>query len=1009
MPSAALNGDQAPIVGRDHERALLYEQLEAALAGRGRLVIIGGRAGIGKTTLVRDLVERARERDALVFAGGCYDLTTTPPYGPWIEALHTYVPTDGQPDPPQEFSFDSSTAASGSLTDRFEQTGRFFAELSEQRPVVLVLEDIHWADEASLDLLRFIARRSVGWRLLVIATVRSDEMTPQHRLHAILPALVRESNPVRIDLRRLSVSAIGQMVEGRYRLASTDLQRLIDYLDNLGRGNPLYTEELIRTLDADGLLYDDGHQGRLADLDTVHIPPLLQQTISRRLSQLSEATRDALAMAAVIGQDVPLEHWSLVSGLNDAQLIDIVEEAISAYVLEERPDGIGLRFSHALVRESMYRSMALPLRRVRHVQVAEALAGIPGSSPHTAAYHFQQAGDLRAVEWFVRAGLRARGSEAWFSAAQAFEAAARLLEGNRDRATEYGWLRFEAGFLQRFSGDPGSIGNLNAAEQTGFQIPDPLLVGLAQYARGAQRAMRGQVRQGLEDTERGVQVIDSVLETRNVIGTEDQALSVIRSIIDDAASEANLNTLPNQDDEASTPRVNQQRGVLINWLSMSGRYKDAVVAGEPFMKAVVRAFGERHLLLTQCVTGHLGLAQAYAALGRIDEARREFARGRAGYREQRDFAILGGAIWREIVTLVLPYETDNLSRRAQMVAETVDTWSRSLGITILSDGERAPAEMPVDLLEGRWTDAVLMAKDYLTSPWVLLIEGALVTIGEVARHRGDFDQAWECAEKLFPQGSATEPGDSYFAITVSGVSLAAELAMDSGDLAAARQWLEMHDRWLAWSGAHTWLAENRLAWARWHMLSADLSAARQQANEAFQFATAPRQPLWLARVHRLLGSIDLRENHLESAGTHLRESVALAGACAAVFDRAVSQVALAELEMATLDHSAAKSLLEEAGETCLQLGALPTLQRIAALDANVASGLNSAPDAPDGLTAREREVLRLVASGMSNREIANELFLSPRTVERHIANIYNKINAHSKAEATAYAALHRLV
>ena len=184
------------------------------------------------------------------------------------------MPGAEQPEPPQDLRSASSTEGSTSLTLRFEQAGRFFAELSEQCPVVLVLEDIHWADEASLDLLRFVARRSAGLRLLLIVTIRSEEMPPQHRLHAILPALVRESNPVRIDLRRLSVSEIGQMVNARYRLDLADQQRLTDYLNNLGRGNPLYTQELIRTLDADGLLNDDGHHGWLADLDSVHIPPI---------------------------------------------------------------------------------------------------------------------------------------------------------------------------------------------------------------------------------------------------------------------------------------------------------------------------------------------------------------------------------------------------------------------------------------------------------------------------------------------------------------------------------------------------------------------------------------------------------------------------------------------------------------------------------------------------------------------------------------------------------------
>src|SRR5690606_9663114 len=140
------------------------------------------------------------------------------------------------------------------------QTERFLEDLSATCPLVLVLEDVHWADEASLDLLRFIARRSAGWRMLLVATVRTEEMSPQHCFQIILPALVRESNPLRIDLRRISAGAIGQMVADRYRLPSVDLQRLVEYLDDLGRGNPLYTEEMIRTLNADGLLFDAGQQ-----------------------------------------------------------------------------------------------------------------------------------------------------------------------------------------------------------------------------------------------------------------------------------------------------------------------------------------------------------------------------------------------------------------------------------------------------------------------------------------------------------------------------------------------------------------------------------------------------------------------------------------------------------------------------------------------------------------------------------------------------------------------------
>jgi predicted ATPase len=208
----------AVLVGRARERVFLREELAAALGGRGRLVLLGGEAGIGKTALARDLIREAEDLGVLVLTGHCYDLTNTPPYGPWLDLFggdraRPIVP------PPSAF-------AGGRLervTDQaalFAEVKRFFAELSASRPAFVLLEDLHWADPASIELLRHIAPHLDRWRTLLLATYRVDDLTRRHPFNQQLPALVREADGVRLDLRGLDREALGALVAGRFRLAN---------------------------------------------------------------------------------------------------------------------------------------------------------------------------------------------------------------------------------------------------------------------------------------------------------------------------------------------------------------------------------------------------------------------------------------------------------------------------------------------------------------------------------------------------------------------------------------------------------------------------------------------------------------------------------------------------------------------------------------------------------------------------------------------------------------------
>jgi predicted ATPase len=187
------------LVGRDRELAILRARLAAALSGRGSVVLISGEAGVGKTALADALCREAEDAGIDILAGHSYDRTETPPYGPWIECLAQLEEIERGAFRPVSASPSPATAPSQDAF--FVQARAFFAALATVRPLVLLLDDLHWADAASLDLLRFLARSLASVPLLLIVTYREEELNPRHPLSGIIPLLVREASVDRIDLR----------------------------------------------------------------------------------------------------------------------------------------------------------------------------------------------------------------------------------------------------------------------------------------------------------------------------------------------------------------------------------------------------------------------------------------------------------------------------------------------------------------------------------------------------------------------------------------------------------------------------------------------------------------------------------------------------------------------------------------------------------------------------------------------------------------------------------------
>lgn len=401
------------LIGRAREFEQLSGDLQRALAGQGAMALLSGEAGIGKTYLVESLCDEAQRRGARVFAGYCYNLDAAPPYGPWRDILNDRRLRDDMPSAPALLAEHAAGRSAQSQATLFSEVSQLLAHLTLDRPVMLILEDLHWSDTASIDLLRFVARQAREHRMLTVATYRNDELTRDHPLYQRIPLLVRETQARRIELQRLDIAATAEYVLAHCPLPHDEHQRLARHLQERAQGNPFYIRELLYALEEQGVLTETAsgwHFAGVATSTAVHpVPELVRQVIESRLDRLSPETRQCLEVAAVIGQDVSPDLWRRVHGCDDDELIETTRRAIESRFLRESADGMTLQFSHALVRDALYAGVVLPQRRLLHARCAELLAAQPAPEPDIVAHHFALAHDARGVEWLTRAGEHALG------------------------------------------------------------------------------------------------------------------------------------------------------------------------------------------------------------------------------------------------------------------------------------------------------------------------------------------------------------------------------------------------------------------------------------------------------------------------------------------------------------------------------------------------------------------------------------------------------------------------
>ena len=433
-------------VGRQQEMGQLTAALEGAISGRGRLVMLAGEPGIGKTRTAQELAAHAQTLGAQVLWGRCYEGEGAPPYWPWVQPIRAYV---------QQASAEQLTAEMGpgaadiaeivaEVRDKlrdlktppalepeqarfrlFDSITTFFKNAAQSRPLMLVLDDLHWADQPSLLLLQFLARQLSESRLFVLGCYRDVELSRQHPLAETLAQLSREPVFQREVLRGLGQEETGQFIQASAGIEPT--QVLTEALYSHTEGNPFFLTEVIRLLLERGELTGD----YIARPQDIRIPEGVREVIGQRLNRLSEQCNHVLTTASIIGREFGFKALHMLSEqVSEDQLLEVLEEALGARVIEESPGpGEYYQFAHALVQETLAEELSAA-RRVRlHARIGEALEELYGADAeaHAAelAHHFAEAepvlGSGKLVRYSLLAGERALASYAYENAIVHFE------------------------------------------------------------------------------------------------------------------------------------------------------------------------------------------------------------------------------------------------------------------------------------------------------------------------------------------------------------------------------------------------------------------------------------------------------------------------------------------------------------------------------------------------------------------------------------------------------------
>jgi len=954
------------MVGRDAELGRLLALLDDAEAGRSVAALVSGDAGVGKSRLVREVTQLAAGRGFTVLSGQCAELGDSVPYLPLADALRGAAQSTGVRD-----ALSSRPALSRLLPDsgdgrpadedrsglaRQQMFGAvlgLLTELAAAAPVLLVLEDLHWADASTRDLVTFLSRMLHRERVALIGTYRTDDLHRRHPLRPVVAELQRLPSVISVDLAPLDSSALAEHLTAAApgRLDATELNDIMARAE----GNAYYAEELL----AASVSGDPGNRNAL--------PAGLAALLLSRVEQLSDATQRVLRAAAVAGRRADDELVRAASGLAAAEYEGAVREAVTHQLLV--PDGTeGYVFRHALLREAVYADL-LPGERTRlHATMSSLLSdeqqlAVPGTAAELAQHCLASHDIPGAFAASVRAGQEAERLGAPAEAHRHFDQALALWERVVEPEKTAGMARGKLGLL---SAD-------NAADSGDIERAVHLL-------RRLRQALAAQVNQ-LDDPKALDEAIEVARATVDATPADPPTWQRAR------AMSTYANTLLTEYDyttarewasraltaarDADAPWVQADALVTLGFISnREGRNDEAITlltdAHKQAREAKVLGVELRaayHLARAHLERGDLTLGAKVAHEGTKRASQTGLGMAPFGLDVQH-----------------LHFQchfADGKWDQAQAIADGFP-----VRVTIIAEAYLSSMALFIDVARGN--PAVAERRAWLEPFWSVHGFDEFTARGVLAEHalwQGDTERALTEARAAI--AVTVIPGWGYSPSVIRPAAVALSARADRALLARA-------------------VGDDDLA-------VAELAAADELRQIAREGAAFPRRPKfilgpegrgWLARAeaeyHRARGENDPQawQTVLDEFGPDY------------VYEVARTRWRLAEALAEAGRRDEATEQWRQAAHTADKLKARPL--RRALDDLGRRARIGTAEPRVGGqvlgsLTAREREVLRLIAAGHSNREIASVLFIAPKTASVHVSNILGKLGAASRTEAAAIA------
>ncbi|NUU22417.1 MAG: AAA family ATPase [Streptomycetaceae bacterium] len=974
-------GFDTPFVGRRAELADLDEALVRARAGDPRALLVAGEAGVGKTRLLSEAAAQASAAGMTVLTGHCVDLGEVGlPYFPFTEILRE-VEADERlapilaGHPPIQRLLRAGSVASGAGADDGPETGvrlrlldhvtALVAGLAERAPVLLVIEDLHWADQSTRDLLRFLLsrllpQRSGGaphQRVAVLASYRSDDLHRRHPLRPLLAELVRLPVVGRLDLGPMADEDVARLV--RSLGDEPPSEAAVRHIVEQAEGNAFYAEEL-RVATADAGAAADALPG---------VPPGLAEVLLTRIEQLSMTGQRVLRTAAVAGREV--EHQLLRDAveLPDDELESVLREAVGRHLLVSDERG-RYSFRHALTRDAAYRDL-LPGERVRihgvFARLLEAGGGKPGNAAARAHHHREShdlpgalTASLEAADHAARVGAPAeelRHVEAALDLWDAVPDAEALAETD------------DVALMLRASAAAVRMGEAHRA------------VTLAREALGrldshSDTSLAAEVRYTLASSLMTVDNLQSAFEFSSqalaLIPAEPPTLTWVWAAATHALAafyvgdRGTAEVVGRQalDAAGELGAYDAQADVLITLTALQSDNRQTPAGREQLRRA--RELARRAENPAIEIRALYGLALGSFEAGLLDDS--------------LTLAEEGLERARRTGRLSSPYPLELRYLRA-LGLYTVGRWDEAVAATGSAPsafGHVAQAALYVPLGRGEpgvaeRAEALFRARPF---NWMGTMVGGVVLTDEAAL-RGDAqaaaDWARQAVDALREDGQNPDVGIRLAGLALSAIGDAVAGLRIAGDSAAVEHWVAVADEFVEMARCTEASPKHRLR------------------------SPGPEAVAWLLRVEgeraRVAGEADVE----------LWEKTVAAYDYGDVYERARAQLRLAQALAASGRRAEAAQVAEGAYTTADRLGAAPLREALSALARR--ADLVGGPPVPDAavLTVREREVLEQLALGRTNRQIGEALFISVKTASVHVSNILAKVGAASRTEAVALA------